>query len=128
MSRIKGSNTQPERDVRAILHRMGYRFRLHRADLPGTPDIVLPRYRTVVFVHGCFWHRHKDCRFAYTPKTRTDFWLKKLESNVKRDRRDKAMLAKRGWNVVTVWECQLRYPKRLAKRLSAKLNRVEARD
>ncbi len=121
MSLIKNRNTKPELAVRSLLHRMGFRFRLHRADLPGKPDIVLPRYKTVIFVHGCFWHRHKGCRFAYTPKSRTDFWLKKLESNMVRDQLVKADLERLGWRVITVWECELREPGQLANRLD--LNR-----
>jgi len=121
MSRIKGLNTKPELAVRSMLHRMGYRFRLHKADLLGKPDIVLPCYKTVIFVHGCFWHRHKDCRFAYTPKTRTDFWLKKLESNVIRDLQVKIVLERQGWRVITVWECELRKPEQLSNRLEASL-------
>mgnify|MGYP001079076721 CR=1 FL=1 len=117
MSRIKARDTKPERAVRSLLHCMGYRFRLHRTDLPGKPDIVLPRYQTAIFVHGCFWHRHEGCRFAYTPKTRTDFWLKKLESNVARDRQVQADLAALGWRVVTVWGCELSAPEQLSKRL-----------
>lgn len=117
MSRIKNRNTKPELAVRSLLHRMGYRFRLHRTDLPGKPDIVLPRYKTVIFVHGCFWHRHKDCRFAYTPKSRTDFWLKKLESNVTRDNQVKSDLELLGWRVITVWECELRTLDNLVGRL-----------
>ena len=88
MSRIRGRDTAPELLVRSALHRAGYRFRLHREDLPGRPDIVLPKYRTVVFVHGCFWHRHKGCRFAYTPKSRVAFWNDKFRRNVERDRRN----------------------------------------
>ena len=121
MSRIKGRNTKPELAVRSLLHRMGYRFRLHRADLPGKPDIVLSRYRTVIFVHGCFWHRHKDCRFAYTPKSRTEFWLKKLEPNVIRDIQVKSDLELLGWRVITLWECELRDMDQLAARLDADL-------
>jgi DNA mismatch endonuclease, patch repair protein len=117
MSRIKGRNTKPELAVRSLLHRMGYRFRLHRADLPGKPDIVLARYKSVIFVHGCFWHRHKDCRFAYTPKSRTEFWLKKLESNVIRDIQVKSDLELLGWQVITVWECELRDPAQLSRQL-----------
>lgn len=89
--------------------------------LGGKPDSVLPRYKTVIFVHGCFWHRHKDCRFAYTPKTRTDFWLKKLESNVIRDQLVKSELERLGWRVITVWECELREPEQLAGRIDASL-------
>ena len=84
MSRIKGKNTKPEIIVRKMLHRMGYRFRIHRKDLPGRPDIVLPKHKTVIFVHGCFWHRHKDCKYAYNPKSRVEFWQKKFRDNVNR--------------------------------------------
>ena len=123
MSRIKGCNTKPELAVRSLLHRMGYRFRLHKADLPGKPDIVLSRFKTVIFVHGCFWHRHKDCRFAYTPKSRTDFWLKKLESNVTRDIQVKTDLELLGWRVITVWECELRDIHQLSIKIVAELER-----
>jgi DNA mismatch endonuclease (patch repair protein) len=117
MSRIRGRDTGPERTVRSMLHRLGYRFRLHRAELPGHPDIILPRYRAIVFVHGCFWHRHNGCRFAYTPKSRASFWLKKLEGNVSRDKMTKRNLAKLGWKVITVWECDIHKPNKLAQRL-----------
>ena len=102
MSRIRGKDTQPELTVRSTLHRAGYRFRLHRKDLPGRPDIVLPKYRTVILVHGCFWHRHKGCRFAYTPKSRTAFWNEKFSGNVERDRRSVRELRRHGWRVITV--------------------------
>ncbi|MHB8121847.1 MAG: very short patch repair endonuclease [Desulfuromonadaceae bacterium] len=125
MSKIKNCNTKPELAVRSLLHRMGYRFRLHQANLPGKPDIVLSRYKTVIFVHGCFWHRHKECRFAYTPKTRTDYWLKKLESNSARDNQVKSDLELLGWRVITVWECELRMPDHLAGRLAADLRQKE---
>jgi DNA mismatch endonuclease (patch repair protein) len=117
MSRIRNRDTQPERAVRSMLHRLGYRFRLHRNDLPGKPDIVLPRYNAVVLVHGCFWHRHEGCRLAYTPKSRSEFWLKKFESNVIRDGVVNKELIDLGWHVVTVWECELHYPEKLASRL-----------
>lgn len=107
MSRIRGKDTAPELKVRSMLHRMGYRFRLHVANLPGKPDIVLPKYKTAIFVHGCFWHRHEGCRLAYTPKTRTDFWARKLSENVQRDKVNSAMLQELGWNVVTIWECEI---------------------
>lgn len=94
--------------MRSLLHRMGYRFRLHRRDLPGKPDIVLPRYKAVVFVHGCFWHRHKGCKYAYMPKSRVNFWQKKFDENVERDARVKRELRKLGWRTITVWECQIR--------------------
>lgn len=106
MSRIRSRDTTPERSVRSVLHRLGYRFRLHVKNLPGHPDIVLPRHKTVVLVHGCFWHRHSRCRFAYTPKTRRAFWLRKFEENKTRDMRTRKHLKKLGWKIVTVWECQ----------------------
>ena len=112
MSRIRGKDTLPERQVRSALHRAGYRFRLHRKDLPGRPDIVLPKHRTVVFVHGCFWHRHKGCHFAYTPKSRVAFWNEKFRANVERDRRNVRALRALGWRVITVWECQAESPTR----------------
>lgn len=121
MSRIKSRDTQPERTVRSMLHRLGYRFRLHRADLPGKPDIVLPRYKTVIFVNGCFWHRHEGCRFAYTPKTRIDFWQKKFSENVFRDQRVQESLVASGWKVIVVWECELRDQAALGKRLETEL-------
>lgn len=106
MGRIRGSNTAPERVVRSLLHSMGFRFRLHRRNLPGRPDIVLPKWEMVVFVHGCFWHRHKGCRLAYTPKSRVEFWSAKFAGNVERDARAAKQLRKQGWTVVTVWECE----------------------
>jgi len=124
MSRIRSRDTAPERAVRSILHRKGYRFRLHASDLPGKPDIVLPRWKTVVLVHGCFWHRHRGCRFAYTPKTRSQFWKRKFESNVARDAIANLQLRELGWRVLTIWECELRTPARLSKRLDGTLARV----
>lgn len=106
MSRIKSKNTQPEILVRSTLHRLGYRFRLHRKDLPGTPDIVLPKYRKVIFVHGCFWHRHEGCQYAYSPKSRKEFWQKKFKDNVSRDKKNRDILAHMGWKVEIVWECE----------------------
>jgi DNA mismatch endonuclease, patch repair protein len=107
MSRIKSRDTSPELKVRSVLHSSGYRFRLHRKDLPGKPDIVLPRYRTVIFVHGCFWHRHLDCKYAYTPKSNIEFWEKKFTANIQRDLRSKKLLQEQGWTVIVVWECQV---------------------
>ncbi len=107
MSRIKSRDTSPELKVRSILHSSGYRFRLHRKDLPGKPDIVLPKYRTVIFVHGCFWHRHLDCKYAYTPKSNIEFWEKKFTANIQRDLRSKKLLQEQGWTVIVVWECQV---------------------
>jgi len=123
MSHIQGCNTGPERNVRKILHKMGYRFRLHRSDLPGKPDIVLPKYRTVIMVHGCFWHRHKGCRYAYTPKSRVEFWAKKFESNMSRDRIVKKKLQSIGWHIITVWQCEIRSPMLLGEKLDTMLKR-----
>lgn len=117
MSRIRGRDTKPELAVRSVLHRLGYRFRLHVPDLPGRPDIVLPRHRTVVLVHGCFWHRHEGCRFCCVPKTRVDFWRRKFEGNVERDRVVRRELRKIGWRVMVVWECEIDAPGRLIRRL-----------
>ena len=118
MAAIRGKDTAPELAVRRILHAMGLRFRLHRKDLPGRPDIVLPKHRTVVFVHGCFWHRHEDCRYTTTPKTRQEFWQTKFAANVERDRRNRTDLQRLGWRVIVVWECELRQPSDLKERLS----------
>jgi len=107
MSRVRGRDTLPELLVRRYLHAAGLRFRTNVRKLPGSPDIVLPRYRTVVFIHGCFWHRHAGCRFAATPATRTEFWNGKFSANVSRDLRVRGELEALGWNVLTVWECQL---------------------
>lgn len=106
MSRVRGKDTSPERTVRSLLFRLGYRFRLHARDLPGRPDIVLPKYRTVIFVHGCFWHRHAGCKRCTTPANRQAWWLKKLEGNVARDERNRAELELLGWRCLVVWECE----------------------
>ncbi len=107
MSRIRSVNTKPEKIVRSILHRLGYRFRLHRKDLPGKPDIVLAKYNSVIFVHGCFWHRHKDCKNASIPKTKKNFWESKFKANIERDIKVKNELKSNGWSVCVVWECEL---------------------
>jgi DNA mismatch endonuclease (patch repair protein) len=107
MSRIRGKDTRPELLVRSLLHRMGYRFRLNRKDVPGKPDLVLPKYRTAIYVHGCFWHRHAGCHLAYTPKSNLDFWSKKFARNVERDAEVAAKLKSSGWNQITIWECDL---------------------
>lgn len=108
MSRIKGKDTGPETKIRSLLHQMGYRFRLHRKDLPGKPDIVLSKYRTVIFVHGCFWHRHEGCKYAYHPKTRTVFWKNKFQETQVRDQKKEKALETSGWRVLVVWECELK--------------------
>ena len=107
MARIRSRDTKPELIVRSLLHRCGVRFSLRRRGLPGTPDIVLPRYKTVVFVHGCFWHRHARCRLASEPKSHRAFWKAKFEANVARDRRNRRALARAGWRVIVLWECEV---------------------
>lgn len=121
MSRIRSTDTKPERIVRSSIHRLGYRFRLHDGRLPGSPDIVLPRLQTVVFVHGCFWHRHQGCRFAYIPKSRIEFWKSKFAANKKRDKIAIAMLEDLGWHVIVVWECETRNLPALNERLRTEL-------
>lgn len=108
MSQIKGKDTKPELLVRQYLHTQGLRYRLHDKALPGKPDLVLPKYKTIVFVHGCFWHKHEGCRYFVVPKTRTDFWLNKIGKNVVNDERQQAELSAAGWKVLTVWECELK--------------------
>jgi len=135
MASIKGKNTGPELVVRSLLHRLGFRFRVHRGDLPGKPDIVLPKYNAVIFVHGCFWHGH-DCPLFSWPKTRRDFWRNKIESNVSRDQMQMMALSNEGWRIGTVWECALRGRVRLpletvattcASWLESNENRMELR-
>jgi DNA mismatch endonuclease (patch repair protein) len=122
MGRIRGKDTKPELLVRSLLHRPGVRYSLRHKDLPGRPDIVLPRYRAVVLVHGCFWHRHPGCKFATTPKTRTAFWQAKFKGNVARDRHNVRELDRLGWKVMVVWECEvLKDPHAVAARLLAGL-------
>ena len=122
MSRIRSRDTTPERSVRSALHQLGLRFTINgprNTSLPGKPDIVLPRHRTVVFVHGCFWHRHHGCKLAATPKSRTGFWHHKFTTNVARDQRNQAALDALGWRVVVVWECETRNRGDLLERLRA---------
>jgi len=127
MSRIRGRDTGPEKLVRSLLHRLGFRFSLCRKDLPGRPDIVLPARGAVVFVHGCFWHQHDGCANATMPNTRRSFWKKKLGGNVRRDGLVREELAALGWRVLTVWECELRDAERVGRRLARELGRVGAR-
>jgi DNA mismatch endonuclease (patch repair protein) len=119
MSRVRGRDTQPEVVVRRLLRDMGYHYRLHRKDLPGKPDIVFGKRRKVVFIHGCFWHRHPDpeCRLARLPKSRLDFWLPKLTANAERDARHRKALLEIGWQVLVVWECELRHSEQLKNKL-----------
>lgn len=108
MTGIRGRDTRPEMLLRREMHARGYRFRLHRKDLPGSPDLVFPRYRTAVFVHGCYWHRHEGCRYASTPKSRIEFWRTKFEANLARDLRVERELSDSGWRIAIAWECALR--------------------
>jgi DNA mismatch endonuclease (patch repair protein) len=110
MRRIRAFGTQPELRIRRLAHSLGLRFRLHRKDLPGTPDLVFPRHKKAIFVHGCFWHQHSGCRYARLPTTREDYWLPKLTRNMQRDAQVKAALETQGWRVLEMWECQTRDP------------------
>jgi DNA mismatch endonuclease, patch repair protein len=123
MSRVRGKNTGPEILVRQLLHRNGFRFRLHDKKLPGKPDIVLKRYRTVILVHGCFWHHHRSCKRATIPQTNRRFWLKKIAGNVSRDARHERQLAKLGWRVLRLWQCQMRDTQRLEQKILRRLER-----
>jgi DNA mismatch endonuclease (patch repair protein) len=116
MAAVRAKNTGPELALRRIVHGMGYRYRLHAKELPGRPDLVFQPLKKVIFVHGCFWHRHDACRYATTPKSRTVFWQAKFATNVARDRRNVRDLKKTGWCVLTIWQCQLKSPNRIAKR------------
>jgi DNA mismatch endonuclease (patch repair protein) len=122
MALVRGKNTKPEMLVRRLVHGLGYRYRLHRRDLPGTPDLVFASKRKVVFVHGCFWHRHASCALARLPKSRVEFWLPKLQGNAKRDARNMRALRRLEWGVMTIWECQLRDTPRLTGRIRRFLN------
>ncbi|MDR1086378.1 MAG: very short patch repair endonuclease [Deltaproteobacteria bacterium] len=108
MSRIRSKNTGPEKALRSMLHRAGFRYRLYDKKLPGCPDLVLKKYRTIIFVHGCFWHRHNGCINSVLPKTRVDFWKKKLDGNVVRDMKNVRVLSDAGWKIIIVWECELK--------------------
>ncbi|MEP3049580.1 MAG: very short patch repair endonuclease [Roseibium sp.] len=123
MSKIKGVNTAPEMIVRRLVFSKGYRYRLHRKNLPGRPDLVFPSRKSVIFVHGCFWHQHTRCNKATTPKTRTAFWTKKLSRNVERDIEIVKALTSLGWRVLTIWECETKEPERLTGRISEFLER-----
>lgn len=117
MARIGPRDTAPERVVRSALHKRGYRFRLHSRELPGTPDIVLPKYRAVIYVHGCFWHRHTGCRYATTPGTNKTFWAAKFAANVMRDRRTLRAVRRLGWTPLVVWECEAEDRLKLSRKL-----------
>jgi DNA mismatch endonuclease (patch repair protein) len=108
MSQIKSKNTKPEMLVRRFLHANGFRYKLHDKTLPGKPDIVLPKYRTVIFIHGCFWHGHKDCKYFVVPKTRTEWWMNKINGNIANDKKAVTALKKEGWKIIMLWECDLK--------------------
>jgi len=110
MSRIRSKDTKPEMLVRRFLHKNGFRYRLHVKTLPGKPDIVLPKYKTVIFIHGCFWHGHEGCKYYVVPKTRTEWWLNKINANKLKDAHAEKMLLESGWQVLNVWECELKSP------------------
>jgi DNA mismatch endonuclease, patch repair protein len=115
MSRVKSGNTKPELLVRSLVHRMGFRFRLHRRDLPGCPDVVLPRHRKVIFIHGCFWHGHEGCPRSARPSTNREFWEKKLSGNVERDKKNLLRLKELGWKTLVVWGCETKDTQRLTE-------------
>lgn len=127
MGRVRGKDTGPELAVRRLVHRLGYRYRLHRTGLPGKPDLVFPGRRKVIFVHGCFWHRHPDpaCKLARLPKSRQEFWLPKLEGNRARDIRNEQELTARGWGVLAIWECQVKDVERLENMIRGFLDAVD---
>lgn len=125
MARVRGKDTGPEVRVRRIAHGLGLRFRLHRKDLPGKPDLVFPKHSLAVFVHGCFWHRHPGCGRASTPTTRPEFWQAKFDGNVARDRRQQEALETLGWKVLILWECELKDDERLRDVLRTAIGRSE---
>lgn len=128
MSLVKGRDTKPEKIVRSLLHMMGYRFRLHRNDLPGKPDIVLPKHRKAIFVHGCFWHGHAGCRRAGRPKSNADFWDKKIDANMARDKKTQAELKNAGWDFLVIWQCEMKDLEKLQVNLKRFLEGEENTD
>ena len=126
MSRIKGKNTRPERIVRSMIHEMGFRFRLHSKELPGKPDIVLKKHKTVIFVHGCFWHRHRNCRKSTVPKTNTETWIAKFRENQKRDALNEKKISELGWRLIKIWECETENTNALRKRINECFRSSEA--
>jgi DNA mismatch endonuclease, patch repair protein len=126
MARIPSRNTAPEKALRKELHSRGFRFRLHNAGLPGKPDLVFPRYKTVVFVHGCFWHRHKGCNISTTPKSNVEFWQAKFDRNTERDLEVRRALLRQGWQVLVAWECELQSNLRVKATANALAGRIRA--
>jgi DNA mismatch endonuclease, patch repair protein len=123
MSRIKGKDTKPEMLVRRFLHANGFRYKLHDKTLPGKPDIVLPKYKTVIFIHGCFWHGHKGCKYFVVPKTRTEWWLNKINGNIVNDAQAIKALKQEGWKIITLWECDLK-PAKAERSLNSILRKL----
>lgn len=123
MGRIRSKDTSPEKAVRSILHKNGFRFCLYRKNLPGKPDIVLTKYKTVIEVRGCFWHRHKNCKYAYNPKSRIDFWQKKFSQNIDRDNKNEKELKNLGWRIIIVWECELSNLEKVERKVLKLLSR-----
>lgn len=124
MSHIKSKNSKPELLVRQFLFANGYRFRLYRKDLPGNPDIVLPKYKSVIFINGCFWHGHEYCKYSKLPQTNAEFWMKKITRNIERDKDNKSKLASSGWNVIEIWQCQLK-PAKKEETLNALIDKLQ---
>lgn len=123
MSRIKAKNTKPEMLVRKFLHAQGFRYTLHNNKLPGKPDIVLAKHKTIIFIHGCFWHGHKDCKYFVVPKTRTEWWLTKINTNIANDSKTRKALKKAGWRIINLWECDLK-PNKAVKSLTSLLKKL----
>lgn len=125
MGRVRAKDTRPEMTVRRMVHAMGYRYRLHREDLPGKPDLVLPRLHAVILVHGCFWHRHQGCDRTRTPKSRVDFWTRKFEDNVRRDQTVRRKLRRAGWSVLVIWECEAEQEEKLRRKIERFMDGVK---
>ena len=123
MRSVRSKDTEPEMAVRRFVHRLGYRFRLHNKSLPGTPDLVFTRLRKIIFVHGCFWHGHKGCKYYVVPKTRTEWWMNKINGNIENDKKAIKALKKEGWKIITLWECDLK-PNNIVTTLSAVVKKI----
>ena len=121
MSRIRSKDTKPEKIIRSILHKLGFRFRINRKDLPGKPDIVLPKYRTVIFVHGCFWHQHEGCKIASKPKSNSEYWKTKFTKNIERDKKNQEELKLMGYRVIIIWECEAKVIQKSPEKLKSML-------
>lgn len=123
MAKIRAKNTKPEIEVRKAAHSLGFRFRIHRKDLPGNPDIVFPRLRKIILVHGCFWHRHAGCKYTYTPKSNIDFWTKKFSNNIERDNKVAQQLKNLGWEIMIIWDCEVSKTNELKKNIDSFLKK-----